>query len=161
MDTLWAPWRMKYILDPDKKAGGCVFCIASSTDRDRELLIMYRGKLCFVVLNMYPYNNGHIMVVPYRHIADLGELTSEENSEMMALTQKTVAVLEAAFKPNGFNIGMNLGQAAGAGIDDHLHMHIVPRWSGDCNFMPVIGETKVMPQHLDATYAALAPGFLK
>lgn len=159
MDTLWAPWRMKYILDPNKKAGGCVFCVDTKTDGDKERLILHRGKLCFVILNLYPYNNGHMMVMPYRHISRLDELAPEENAEMMTLTQKCVVVLDEKFKPQGFNIGMNIGQAAGAGIDDHLHMHIVPRWNGDCNFMPVIGETKVMPQHLDATYAALVAGF--
>ncbi len=158
MDTLWAPWRMKYILDP-KHTGGCIFCDNPKADQDRELLILHRGKLCFIMLNLYPYNNGHMMVMPYRHISRLDEMTPEENADMMMLTQKCAAVLDEKFRPNGFNIGMNIGQAAGAGIDDHLHMHIVPRWSGDCNFMPVIGETKVMPQHLDATYAALIDGF--
>ncbi len=161
MDTLWAPWRMQYILDPNKKSGGCVFCVEAKTDNDKERLILHRGVLCFIILNLYPYNNGHMMVMPYRHISRLEELTAQENAEMMTLTQKCTAVLDAVFKPAGFNIGMNIGQAAGAGIDDHLHMHIVPRWNGDCNFMPVVGETKVMPQHLADSYTALAPGFLK
>jgi len=154
MEKLWAPWRMAYIEVP--RAEGCVFCTKPAEGDDREQLILYRGELCFVLMNLFPYNNGHLMVTPYRHTADLPSLTAEEQAEMMALTQYCVTLLGEAMRPDGYNVGMNLGRTAGAGIADHLHMHVVPRWNGDTNFMPVLGETKVLPDALHGTYDRLA-----
>jgi ATP adenylyltransferase len=152
MKTIWAPWRIEYLTR--EKEGGCIFCEKPKENRDRENLIIYRGETGFIIMNRYPYSNGHLMAVPYRHTGELGELIDRERSELMNFVVKCIKILNA-FKPNGFNIGMNLGRAAGAGIDDHIHFHIVPRWSGDTNFMPVIGDIKVMPEYLDETYLKL------
>ncbi|MDH5509351.1 MAG: HIT domain-containing protein [Nitrospinota bacterium] len=154
---IWAPWRLDYILGP--KEEGCVFCSMPEDNEDEKHHILYRGKTCYVVLNLFPYNNGHLMVCPFRHLSDYTALTSEELSESAQLQQKSILALKQAFRPDGFNVGLNLGSAAGAGIEEHLHLHIVPRWNGDFNFMPVIGQTKVMPQHLKSTYEALADKF--
>ncbi len=153
MDTLWAPWRMEYI--KSEKPQGCIFCTKPKERDDEKNLIVARGETCFVIMNYYPYNNGHMMVVPYRHISELKELSTEERAEMMALLARSTEVLKTQMAPHGFNIGMNLGKAAGAGIDDHLHMHIVPRWSADTNFMPVLGHTKVVPDALRTTWKEL------
>ncbi len=153
MEKLWAPWRMAYVGVPQSE--GCVFCSKPGLDRDREELILYRGETCFIIMNLFPYNNGHVMVVPFRHTADFQSLTTAEQAEMMRLTQFSVRVLEEAFHPDAYNIGMNLGRIAGAGIAEHLHMHIVPRWNGDTNFMPVIAETKVLPDALFGGYDKL------
>ncbi len=157
MKLLWAPWRLKYILGAKEK--DCIFCEKPKAGNDREHFILHRGKSNFIILNLYPYNNGHLMVVPYKHASGIGGIGPEEAAEMMELTQKSVGVLQRKFNPQGFNIGMNLGSAAGAGIEEHLHMHVVPRWNGDTNFMPVLGETKVMPQHIESTYDNLIDGF--
>lgn len=146
------------------KAGeqkGCIFCEKPREQKDRENLIVARFESCFVILNAFPYNNGHLMVVPYKHVPSLLDLTDEELAELMKVTKIAEGVLRQALKPHGFNIGMNLGRCAGAGIEDHLHIHIVPRWNGDTNFMPVIGETKVMPETLQQTYEKLKPLFDK
>ncbi len=159
MDKIFAPWRMQYILsnsdsgDPQEK--GCIFCNFLKLDEDEKRLIVERGKHCFVIMNAYPYNPGHLMVVPYRHTADVTSLAAAEFGEMTALVQKSVRALTALMQPHGFNIGMNLGKAAGAGIDQHLHMHIVPRWNGDTNFMPVVGEVRVVSESLASTYSRL------
>ena len=161
-DIMWAPWRMKYIEREhtgDYEAGGCVFCDLPAASDDAGTYILRRGERAFVILNLYPYNNGHLMVVPYAHVDNLGALDAETTGEMMALTQQAQRVMEERMHPHGFNLGMNQGRAAGAGIADHLHLHVVPRWSGDTNFMPATGDVRVMPQSLDATYALLAPGF--
>lgn len=150
MERLWAPWRMAYIEVP--QARGCVFCEKPRAGEDREQLLLHRGECCFVIMNLFPYNNGHVMVAPYRHTADFVGLSAEEQAEMMRLTRYCVRVLQEAFRPDAFNIGMNLGKSAGAGIAEHLHMHVVPRWDGDTNFMPVLGETKVLPDALFGTY---------
>lgn len=150
MERIWAPWRMAYIDVPRQE--GCVFCNKLSGADDREELILHRGQTCFLIMNLFPYNNGHLMIAPFRHTADLVGLTEEEQAEMMRLTRYCVRVLSEAFRPDGFNLGMNLGKSAGAGVADHLHMHVVPRWDGDTNFMPVLGETKVLPDALYATY---------
>jgi len=150
MEKLWAPWRMAYIEVP--QSPGCVFCTKTPAEDDREQLVLYRGEHCFVLMNLFPYNNGHLMIAPYRHTADLVGLTAEEQTEMMTLTRYCVRVLGEAFHPDAYNIGMNLGRVAGAGIADHLHMHVVPRWNGDTNFMPVIAETKVLPDALYGSY---------
>jgi len=157
MDVIWAPWRIEYI--KRKKEKECIFCTGAREERDRENLILLRGTTSFIIMNRYPYSNGHLMIVPYRHVKELGELSREENLELMNLTTKSIEILRADLNPDGFNIGMNLGRAAGAGIDDHLHFHIVPRWSGDTNFMPVIADVKVMPEHLDETYRKLVRHF--
>lgn len=162
MEKLWAPWRLEYIKNADKmKEEGCIFCDLpeEGPENDRKNLIIFRGKRAFVILNKYPYNNGHLMVVPYRHTRSLEELDTEEKLELMDLLEKSVGVLEKAYAPHGFNIGMNLGRVAGAGIDEHIHFHIVPRWNGDTNFMPVVANTKVISASLDDTFDQLRPYF--
>ena len=158
---LWAPWRMEFLKSPRDKTTGCVFCLAvqHTRDNDKEKLILFRDKTSFVILNKYPYSNGHLMVIPNRHTADFLSLNEEENHEMAMLTQHCVRTLGEVYRAAGFNLGMNLGQAGGAGIKEHLHQHIVPRWPGDTNFMPVIAEIKTMPQHLASTYDQLLPHF--
>ena len=152
MEKMWSPWRSQYIESfKDKKsdAKGCVFCgsMNESLDDDQSLVV-FKGEKTFTVLNLYPYNNGHLMVVPYRHISDIAELTMEEMTEVLATIQRLVGALRATSNPEGFNIGANLGKVSGAGIADHIHFHVVPRWNGDTNFMPVIGSVKVLSQDL-------------
>ncbi len=153
MKMMYAPWRLEFILG--KKEKGCVFCNRVKRRKNEEDYILYRGKWNFVILNKFPYNNGHLMVIPNRHIAHFEELKPEETSEMTALLQKATKILRRAFRPQGFNLGMNLGRAAGAGIKDHLHFHVVPRWEADTNFWPILAETKSLPQHLRKTYDGL------
>jgi ATP adenylyltransferase len=156
MDVLWAPWRMAYVGGP--KPPGCIFCTASTTtDRRAALVLVQRPAV--VMLNKFPYANGHLMIAPLRHAGDLAALPLEEFRALMEVLQRAAAVLGAAFRPDGMNIGMNLGGAAGAGVTDHVHWHVVPRWVGDTNFMPMLAETRVMPQHLEATYDRLQPLF--
>lgn len=156
MDSLYAPWRMQYILSNSEAKGdessGCFFCAYPKSDEDEKHLVLARGKYCFVMMNAYPYNPGHLLVVPYRHTADFGSLSAEESAELMHLCQVSHAVLTKVMTPQGFNFGMNLGKIAGAGVDDHLHMHIVPRWGGDTNFMPVFAEVRVLSEALNATW---------
>lgn len=154
MDIIYAPWRAQYILggEEKEKEGGCFFCKYPKQNDDEKRLIIARNNVCFVMMNKYPYNPGHLMVVPYRHTADFGGLTGEETAEMMALAQKSQRVLTEVMTPQGFNIGMNLGRIAGAGVADHLHLHVVPRWSGDTNFMPVLGEVRVISEALNLTW---------
>lgn len=159
MDKLWAPWRMEYIKDIDSHDEGCIFCQKPQEKKDRDNLILFRGKLNFVIINKYPYNNGHLMVVPYQHFSDCEKLDNASALEMWELIMKCKQILEKAFHPQGFNIGMNIGRIAGAGIDQHVHMHIVPRWNGDTNFMPVISATKVISQGIYETYDALSGYF--
>lgn len=150
---LWAPWRMDFIKNTPPT--GCVFCELPAEQDDPRNLILFRGVHSFVILNKYPYNNGHLMVVPNAHVADYAEIDHDTQTEMTALTQRSIAALKLKYAPQGFNLGMNIGAASGAGVKDHLHLHIVPRWVGDTNFMPVVAETKCMPQHLEASYAVL------
>ena len=159
MERLWAPWRMTYIKGI-KKEEGCVFCVKPNQRDDRDNLLLFRGKTCFVLMNLFPYNNGHLMVIPYRHTSDFSDLDKETSGELWELLCLCKKALTNVMRPEGFNIGMNIGRDAGAGIDQHIHMHIVPRWNGDTNFMPVIGETKVISQALSETYDALVPHFL-
>jgi ATP adenylyltransferase len=160
MKQLWAPWRMTYVTGEDREeSAGCIFCLNESRDEDRTRLILHRGEHAFVVMNKYPYTNGHLMVVPYRHCSSPDVLNEAEVLEMHRLLVLCRKVLEEAITPDGFNVGMNLGRAAGAGIEDHLHLHIVPRWKGDTNFMPVFAEVRVIPQHLEATYDILHRAF--
>ncbi len=157
MHVLWAPWRMAYIEGP-KPDQGCIFCAALQGDpRERLLLGATAGSL--VMLNRFPYQNGHLMVAPRRHAASLADLPDAEHAELATTLRRALATLEDALHPQGFNLGMNVGTCAGAGVADHLHWHIVPRWSGDTNFMPVVADTKVMPQHLLDTYDRLRPAF--
>lgn len=156
-DVVWAPWRMAYIMG--EKAGGCIFCDKLLQQRDAENLVLWRGDTTFVMLNRYPYNNGHLMIIPQAHVASLTQLTPRQRGELFELTAISEGILQRAFRPHGFNIGLNLGAAAGAGIAEHLHMHVVPRWAGDTNYMTVIGEIRVIPQHLDETYQLLATHF--
>lgn len=153
MKVLWAPWRIEYIRSP--KHDGCIFCDFPKENRDKERLILYRGEKAFVIMNNYPYNPGHVMVAPYRHVANWEELTDEELLEIMKLTQLMIRAIKKAMNPDGFNLGVNLGRVAGAGIDSHVHLHIVPRWNGDTNFMPVIADTKVIPESLEEAYDEL------
>lgn len=153
MENLWAPWRIEYILS--KKSPGCIFCDKPRENNDQENLILYRGKHHFIIMNAYPYNNGHMMIVPYRHTSTLADWSSEEQKEFMELADLAVNLLKIAMKPDGFNLGINMGQVAGAGIADHIHLHVVPRWNGDTNFMPVLSDTRVISEHLKATYEKL------
>src|SRR5437762_10931454 len=162
MDRLWSPWRLPYILSGGE-ARGCIFCEAfadsdplNSTAAGAEILnqsslIVFRGGTCYVILNLYPYNNGHLMVVPNRHIASLAAATSDELSELIELTRRSELALGEALRPDGLNMGINLGKPAGAGVLDHVHMHVVPRWNGDTNFMTIVGETRVLPEDLPVT----------
>jgi len=159
MEKLWAPWRKEFILG--KKEKGCIFCKRHKGKKDKENLILFRGKLSFVIMNKYPYNTGHLMVAPYRHVGKLEKMKQEELLDLASLTQKCVAVLKKTMKPQGFNLGMNLEKVSGAGVADHLHVHIVPRWTGDTNFMPVLGNTKLISLALKDTYEQLKEEFQK
>jgi ATP adenylyltransferase len=157
---LWAPWRMEFI--QAEKPKGCIFCDfpAAPEASDREHLIVHRGEHAFVILNRFPYNSGHLMVVPRRHTADLGALPPKEWQDLQETLRRSSRVLQAVYRPEGLNVGMNLGRPAGAGIVDHLHWHVVPRWAGDNNFMPVLADIRVMVDHLDATWEKVRGGFL-
>jgi len=148
---------MEYILGD--KGERCIFCHAAETDQDREHYVLFRGERAFVILNTFPYTSGHLMVSPYRHVADIVDLTEAELTEAMTLVQQSLRILRAELAPQGFNVGFNLGRSAGAGVIDHVHVHVVPRWTGDTNFMPAIAGANVVPEHLRDTYAKLAPGF--
>lgn len=153
MKYIWAPWRIEYIRS--EKTKGCILCDKPKEKKDDKNYILFRGKKNFIILNLYPYNPGHIMVVPYRHLHDLDELTDEELFEHQDLVRKSCRALKKAYQPNGFNIGMNLGRIAGAGIDDHIHTHVVPRWGGDTNFVTVISDIRFLPHAMDATFQEL------
>jgi ATP adenylyltransferase len=152
MERLWAPWRMEYILS-DKS--GCFICDAAESDDDRKSLVLVRGKKAFALLNRYPYNNGHLMVCPYRHLGAIEKLDSEELGEIMEMLVELKCRLDEIMYADGYNVGINLGAAAGAGVEEHIHVHLVPRWQSDTNYMPVLGETKVIPQHLDDLWQQL------
>lgn len=159
MDRLWSPWRLEYITSG---GGGtdCVFCSAPRL-ADAESLIVHAGTSCYVILNLYPYNNGHLMVVPFRHVGSLAALSADEMNEVGRLTQRCELALGEAYRPHGFNVGVNLGQPAGAGVLNHVHVHVVPRWSGDSNFMTVVGQTRVLPEALGASVERLRPIFTR
>jgi ATP adenylyltransferase len=150
MKHLWSPWRLEYLIEPS--AEGCIFCHAAEDDDDRENLVLLRGERAFLILNRFPYNNGHFMVVPYSHVPSLEDLDEPVLTEMMLLLNRGLGALRATMFPDGFNVGANLGQVAGAGIEDHVHLHAVPRWAGDTNFMPVVGDMRVVPQTWLQTY---------
>jgi ATP adenylyltransferase len=160
MNTLWTPWRMPYLSGEDERPDGCIFCRKLSCSDDQEH-ILYRGKSCYVTLNRYPYSNGHLMVIPNVHVPSIEDLDEPTLSEMMQIVNLSLAALREAYAPHGFNVGVNLGQAAGAGIAEHVHIHVVPRWTADTNFMPVVGSTRVIPELLDDTYSRLRPIFLR
>jgi ATP adenylyltransferase len=158
MKHLWSPWRMKYIENHGKE-DGCVFCNAQAKTDGAENLIAFRGELAYVILNRFPYASGHVMVVPFQHKPNIEELDSKTRAEMMELTSQCTTVLRGIYKPHGFNIGANIGEAAGAGVLGHVHIHIVPRWNGDTNFMSALGETRVLPEALEDTYQRIKDGF--
>lgn len=151
-NRIWAPWRYDYLQSAVDKADGCFLCDAVAAGNDREHLLLHRDELVFIIMNLYPYNNGHLLVAPYRHVGELDELSSEESAALGEVTRKAVKWMNEAYQPQGYNIGLNLGRVAGAGLPDHLHWHIVPRWDGDHNFMPVLGYTKVISEGLLASY---------
>lgn len=157
MDQLWAPWRLEYIQGAEE--GECIFCVDDNSLDNRERLILVRRKFCYLMMNRYPYSNGHLMVAPYRHLGDTSDLEEGEVLEIHQLMIESQAALRDVCAAQGFNVGWNLGRAAGAGIADHIHMHIVPRWGGDNNFMSVLADTRVIPQHIETTYALLAKAF--
>ena len=159
MDYLWTPWRYRYISSIDREQKECVFCIGDSPDRDAERLVLYRGKFNFIILNLFPYTSGHVMISPYRHFSDLSDCTAEQATEMFRLTQAVKQAVTLTYHPDGFNIGMNLGRCAGAGVENHLHLHVVPRWIGDANFMTVVGESRVLPDDMQTTYQKLKVHF--
>lgn len=159
MKKLWAPWRLSYVERPRSDSAECIFCIDGDEDKDKNRRVLFRGKHAFVIMNRYPYSNGHLMVCPFRHGGDLGALNDSEIVEIHRLTEFCCQALGQAYAPDGFNIGLNLGIGSGAGVDDHLHTHVVPRWNGDTNFMPVIAEVRVVSEHLDSTYQRLAEEF--
>lgn len=153
MESLWAPWREKFILC--EKEPGCFLCRTAKENQDRKNLILHRDEKCFVIMNRYPYNSGHLIVAPYRHVGKLEQLKDHELTELWKISQLCVKVLKSAMKPHGINLGMNLGKVSGAGVGDHIHLHIVPRWQGDTNFMPILAGTKVVSVGLSSTYRRL------
>lgn len=159
MQHLWAPWRSKYIHGPRDKSR-CVFCDAAVAEDLQASWVLHRGDFTFVLLNAYPYTSGHLMIAPYAHVSRLNQATEAAAAEMMALTRRAEAILQEEYRPDGLNLGMNLGQAAGAGIEEHIHMHVLPRWNGDANFITSVGDTRVLPESLDETYRRLAGKFI-
>jgi ATP adenylyltransferase len=157
---IWAPWRLAYVKDASKdNEEQCIFCAKPRAEEDEANLIVHRGERCFVILNLYPYTNGHLMVAPYEHLSRLQDLPTETTAEMMSLAQAAMNRLEQVYEPHGYNVGFNQGRVAGAGVEHHIHLHVVPRWGGDTNFMPVIADTKVMPQSIEQSYEALKGAF--
>ncbi len=153
MERLWSPWRMEYIMS--RKGEGCIFCEKIADNDDKANHILHRGEKCYVMLNLYPYNNGHLMVIPYQHAPSPEQLEEDELIEMMLMVNMSLETLRRAMHPDGFNVGINVGKAAGAGIEGHVHIHIVPRWKADTNFMPVFSNTRVIPELMDDTYRKL------
>jgi ATP adenylyltransferase len=158
MERLWTPWRMSYVSGTAEPTSDCVMCDIAASTNDRERLVLLRGETVFAVLNLFPYNTAHTLVVPYEHCGDLTRLPAETSTEMWLTAQRLVAALQREYHPEGFNLGMNLGRVAGAGIPDHVHVHVVPRWGGDTNFMPVTADTKVLPESLDQTWERVRRG---
>ncbi len=160
MKVLWAPWRMEYILS-DKEEGECIFCPGDNRNQDQARLFLYVGSLTLVIMNRFPYINGHLLVAPVRHVPDLESLTEKETLDLLFMVRRSIEVLKKVMSPEGFNVGLNLGSVAGAGVEAHLHFHIVPRWNGDTNYMSVLGEVRVIPEHIVETYGKLLPHFRK
>ena len=161
MERIWSPWRMAYIQAAKEQGedGGCIFCDLPDEGDDVRTMILARGELAFVIVNSFPYNPGHLMVAPFRHVGAFTSLEAAELADVDALVARSIRALEQEMEPHGYNLGMNLGRVAGAGIPDHVHWHLVPRWNGDTNFMPVVGQTRVLPELLEETYARLRPRF--
>ncbi|SPF31424.1 Histidine triad (HIT) protein [Syntrophobacter sp. SbD1] len=159
MRNLWAPWRVEYILG--KKPHGCIFCREYHGQSDEQRLILYRDDLVMVMMNRFPYNNGHLLVCPWRHVSSLDELTADDEKGLMALVKRSTRILKKVMHPDGFNIGLNLGREAGAGYEEHLHFHIVPRWRGDTNFMIALADVRSIPEHIKQSYSKLLPHFGK
>ena len=161
MERIWSPWRMAYIQAAKEQGedGGCIFCDLPAEGDDVRTMILARGELAFVIVNSFPYNPGHLMVAPFRHVGAFTSLEGAELADVDALVARSIRALEQEMEPHGYNLGMNLGRVAGAGIPDHVHWHLVPRWNGDTNFMPVVGQTRVLPELLEETYARLRPRF--
>ena len=155
MENLWTPWRMKYMTDADNP-GECVFCLAPKMEDGPQNLVVHRGKAVYAILNRYPYTSGHLMVVPYEHVPSMEALTPETRFEMIEMVNKAIGVLREVYQPEGFNIGINMGSAAGAGIAEHAHVHILPRWAGDTSFMSTVGETRVIPEELEVTFKRIS-----
>jgi ATP adenylyltransferase len=158
VERLYTPWRRAFI-EGATADSGCFLCTAPAADEDPNTLIVHRAERVFVILNRYPYNNGHLLVAPYTHTGDFAALDPTTAADLMHLSQRSVAILQQVYKPHAYNLGLNLGRTAGAGVPDHLHVHVVPRWDGDTNFMPVVGQTKVLPESLEQTYERLKPHF--
>jgi ATP adenylyltransferase len=159
-ERIWAPWRLPYVKDASKdRESECIFCAALEAGDDEANLIVHRGELCFVILNKFPYTNGHLMVAPYEHVATLQELAEPTVTELMSLAQRGMHALETGYSPHGYNVGFNQGRVAGAGVEHHIHMHVVPRWGGDTNFMPVLGDTRVMNQTLADSFQTVRKAF--
>ncbi len=159
MRNLWAPWRMEYILG--KREPYCIFCPEGDGLSDEERLILYRGDKTMVMMNKYPYNNGHLLVAPWRHVPSIEDLSEEEMTDIMRMLRESIQILRKVMHPDGFNVGLNLGVVAGAGVENHVHFHVVPRWEGDTNFMTVFADIRSIPEHLKQTYAKLLPHFRK
>ena len=159
MKQIWAPWRMEYI--KKDKSGECIFCSLPKAGDDKKNFILFKGSYCFIIMNIYPYNTGHLMVVPCRHCACITDLDTDESMELNELTKRSIQILRDVNTPDGFNVGFNLGKSAGAGYDEHIHNHIVPRWTGDTNFMPVLADIKIHPESLQQSYEKLVPHFKK
>ena len=165
MERLWTPWRAEFVTGQTRGAAGsqdrpaCFLCENPALGNDAGALILHRARHAYILLNLYPYNSGHLMIAPYAHVGEMEALSPETGREIWALAQLSVGVLKDEYTPDGFNLGMNLGRLAGAGVPDHLHLHVVPRWGGDTNFLPVVGETKVLPESLEQTYGRLRPLF--
>jgi ATP adenylyltransferase len=155
---IWAPWRLPYVKDASKDTD-CIFCTKPAEGNDEETFIVHRGERCYVILNTFPYTNGHLMVAPFQHVGRLQDLDGETLAEIMRLAARATAILDDAYRPEGYNIGFNEGRIAGAGFDSHIHIHVVPRWAGDTNYMPVIADTRVMPQSLEQSYETLRGAF--
>ncbi len=158
MKVLWAPWRMEYV-SSDSKKGECIFCPGADRSQDEERLILFIGNLSIVLMNRFPYINGHLLIAPLRHVSTLDALLPEEKLDLITRVENSIGVLKEVLRPEGFNIGLNLGKVAGAGVEDHIHLHIVPRWIGDTNYMTVFGEVRVIPEHIQETYRKLLPFF--
>jgi ATP adenylyltransferase len=152
MDFIWSPWRYDYLASGGRKPPTCVFCVTDDRDQDAKRLIVFRGTHNFIILNLFPYTSGHVMVAPYEHLDTISSAKPDQLTEMMQLAQRAIAAIQKLYRPEGFNLGMNLGLAAGAGIREHFHLHVVPRWAGDANFVSVVGETRVLPEELQITY---------
>jgi ATP adenylyltransferase len=158
MKQLWAPWRLAFVEKASRRSG-CIFCEKPALKQDGKSFILWRGRHAYVIMNIYPYNNGHLLIAPYRHIAAIENLPEPVLFDMMRLVQQSLRAIRKAYAPEGFNLGVNQGKVAGAGIEHHIHLHIVPRWGADTNFMPLLGETRVLPQHLKASYQRLKAAF--